>query len=85
MTHDELLDYLEEHKEYWTSLRAQKWVLFPAFNALKAVIERHEGVLSTGGTSKGRVRCTECGFAYPCPTIIDIETKLKEQTVKDWG
>lgn len=76
-----LLDYLEEHKEYWTSLRAQKWVVFPAFNALKAVIERHEGVLIQGG-SKGRIRCTECGFAYPCPTITDIEEKLNEHPVK---
>lgn len=39
MTHDELLDYLREHEEYWTSLRANRWDKVPAFNALRAVVE----------------------------------------------
>ena len=42
MTHDELLDYLREHEEYWTSLRAQRWAKVPAFNALRAVVELHK-------------------------------------------
>lgn len=39
MTYDELLDYLREHEEYWTSLRANRWAKVPAFNALRAVVE----------------------------------------------
>ena len=47
--------------------------------ALRAVIERHTYVL-TGKKMRGkaglRKRCTECGFAYPCPTIEVIEGAL---------
>lgn len=32
-------DYLREHEEYWTSLRATRWAKVPAFNALQAVIK----------------------------------------------
>lgn len=51
-------------------------------SALDAVINLHTFV-QTGKKNRGksglRARCTECGFAYPCPTteIIDKELKLK--------
>lgn len=51
-------------------------------SALDAVTNLHTFV-QTGKKNRGksglRARCTECGFAYPCPTIevIDKELKLK--------
>jgi len=86
MTHDELLDYLREHEEYWTSLRAQRWAKVPAFNALRAVVELHKPWTATeddrywGGFRNeiGEQRCLSCDMpsAYPCPTIQAIEKEL---------
>jgi hypothetical protein len=46
---------------------------------INAVINLHTDV-QTGPRNRGksglRPRCTECGFAYPCPTIQIIETTL---------
>lgn len=47
--------------------------------ALSAVVELHF-VVQTGKKNRGkgglRQRCTECGFAYPCPTIEAVEKEL---------
>lgn len=71
MTHNELLDYLREHEEYWTSLRATRWSKVPAFNALKLVIEfhkpYHDGV---------ELCCKFCEETYPCNNIKLIEKEL---------
>ena len=73
MNHNELLDYLREHEEYWTSLRAQRWAKVPAFNALRAVVELHKPDLD------GLI-CKECTASesewYPCDTIQAIEKEL---------
>lgn len=74
MTHDELLDYLREHEEYWTSLRAQRWAKLPAFNALRAVVALHKPWKSY---------CSYClniegGYMlYPCTEIQTITKELK--------
>ena len=64
MTHEELLEKVKGSSPHWLALRG--------------VIERHTYVL-TGKKMQGkaglRKRCTECGFAYPCPTI---EVIIKE-------
>jgi uncharacterized ferredoxin-like protein len=48
-------------------------------DALRSVVQLHTHVL-TGKKSRGKAglskRCTECGFAYPCPTIEAIEKEL---------
>jgi len=48
--------------------------------ALDAVVALHTHVL-TGNKMRGkaglRKRCTECGFAYPCPTIQIIKGQLQ--------
>ena len=77
MTHDELLDYLREHEEYWTSLRAQRWAKVPAFNALRAVVERHHPEEVHFGDVISQIECVECKVKYPCKTINDIEKELK--------
>ena len=81
MTHDELLDYLREHEEYWTSLRAQRWAKVPAFNALRAVVELHKPYESKPWKPNSVLRCGECEdyatVPYPCPTIQAIEKELK--------
>ena len=75
MTHDELLDFLQEHEEYWTSLRANRWDKVPAFNALRAVVELHK---PTNGHDRNI--CLTCSpeilMPYPCPTIQAIEKEL---------
>jgi hypothetical protein len=79
MTHDELLDYLREHEEYWTSLRAQRWAKVPAFNALRAVVELHKPY-----NDGNKLICQACALlidpwgenCYPCPTIQAIEKEL---------
>ena len=85
MTHDELLDYLREHEEYWTSLRAQRWAKVPAFNALRAVVELHKPIEEDGKLWCRHEVCynhieflerNDCYCSYPCPTIKDIEKEL---------
>jgi hypothetical protein len=70
MTHEELLDKIG----HWNWVEPE-----PVLKALRAVVERHTHVL-TGKKMRGkaglRKRCTECGFAYPCPTIEVIERAL---------
>jgi len=48
-------------------------------HALRAVVELHTDI-QTGPKNRGksglRARCTECGFAYPCPTIQAIQKEL---------
>ena len=71
MTHDELLDYLREHEEYWTSLRANRWAKVPAFNALRAVVELHK--------PKATIRGYRCKFddeKFPCTHHQVIEKEL---------
>jgi len=49
-------------------------------SALRAVAELHTDIQTSPknrGKSGLRARCTECGFAYPCPTIQIIEKELK--------
>jgi hypothetical protein len=70
MTHKELLT-----KMYSKSLND----FLPVMSALSAVVELHTHVLTSKnmrGKSGLRKRCTECGFAYPCPTIQVIESTL---------
>ncbi len=48
--------------------------------ALDAVVALHTHVLTgnkMGGKAGLRKRCTECGFAYPCPTIEAIQKELQ--------
>jgi tRNA(Ile2) C34 agmatinyltransferase TiaS len=44
--------------------------------ALSAVVELHNPVKGTRGKSGMSKRCTECGFAYPCPTIQAIDKEI---------
>ena len=44
--------------------------------ALMSVVETHTLIQVNRGKSGLRKRCTECGFAYPCPTIQAIEKEL---------
>jgi hypothetical protein len=50
------------------------------YKSLRLVIGLHTAA-KTGPNTRGksglRARCTECGFAYPCPTIEAIEKELK--------
>lgn len=79
MTHTELLDYLREHEEYWTSLRATRWAKVPAFNALRSAIELHRLSIDMNGYGS----CEHCSsiayynVPYPCPTIQGIQEELK--------
>jgi len=72
MTHNELLDKID--MRMLTAAHTDSW------NIIYAVIELHTDV-QTGPKNRGksglRTRCTECGFAYPCPTIETIQKKLK--------
>lgn len=51
--------------------------------ALELVMALHHEV-QTGPRNRGksglRPRCTECGFAYPCPTIEIIRGEVNEIT-----
>jgi hypothetical protein len=44
--------------------------------ALMSVVTTHTFVQINRGKSGLTKRCTECGFAYPCPTIQLIEKEL---------
>jgi hypothetical protein len=45
---------------------------------LGAVLDLHVVAKFNGGRNHGlNRRCTECGFAYPCPTIEAIEKGLE--------
>lgn len=76
MTHIDLLERVTDYEAHFDQVRDEPKV----FAALQAVIERHTYVL-TGKKMRGKAglskRCTECGFAYPCPTIEAIEKELK--------
>lgn len=48
----------------------------PTFKALTAVVLLHNSVKGRRGKSGMAIRCTECGFAYPCPTITAISKEL---------
>lgn len=81
LTHLELLDYLREHEEYWTSLRANPWAKLPAFNALKSVVELHH---PAENNQKYCEHCSEFNeenpfltVEYPCPTIQAVTKELK--------
>jgi len=45
--------------------------------ALISVVEIHTFIQVNRGKGGLRKRCTECGFAYPCPTVQAIEAELK--------
>lgn len=45
--------------------------------ALRYVVELHTFVQVTKGKSGLRKRCTECGFAFPCPTVQGIKDLIK--------
>ena len=49
----------------------------PHWKALRLVVELHTFVQVKRGKSGFKKRCTECGFAYPCPTIEAIDKELK--------
>jgi hypothetical protein len=67
MTHNELVDLLDGmHREDWMT----------GFNAVHAVVKLHTYVQTNRGKSGLAKRCTECGFAYPCPTIQSIKKEL---------
>jgi len=44
--------------------------------ALMSVVEKHTLIQVNRGKSGLRKRCTECGFAYPCPTIQAVGAYL---------
>ena len=71
MTHDELLMELSSTNRRYGGTKDN--------SALRSVIKLHTYVL-TGKRNRGKAglskRCTECGFAYPCPTIQVIEKEL---------
>lgn len=73
MTYEELLADIAS-KNYRESR-----TLETPYAALRAVVELHQHV-QTGSRHKGKSglskRCTECGFAYPCPTIEAIGKEL---------
>ena len=81
MNHQELLNYLLDHEEYWTSLRANRWAKVPAFNALRAVVRLHAEEVDANGYGA----CKECSriayynVAYPCQTIQDIHAGLEKR------
>ena len=73
MTHDELLAYINEEIEVCdpscNSHKAdnQPWL------ALRAVVESHKPYLF----AIDEIKCLNCQFHYPCPTIQAIEKELK--------
>jgi hypothetical protein len=72
MTHDELLDKID--LKMLTAAHTDAW------NIVRVIVELHTDVQtkhSNRGKSGLRARCTECGFAYPCPTIQAVEKELK--------
>jgi hypothetical protein len=69
MTHNELLDKID--LKMLTAAHTDSW------NCLRIVVELHTPAKFKGGRNHGlNKRCTECGFAYPCPTIQVIEKEL---------
>lgn len=75
MTHEELLEKFTDYEAHFDQVLDEPRI----FAMLRAVVERHTYVL-TGKKMRGKAglskRCTECGFAYPCPTIEDIQKEL---------
>lgn len=52
--------------------------------ALEKVINLHTGVwqkFARRGKSGLTIRCTECGFAFPCPTINLIEVAFRDTPI----
>ena len=69
MTHDELLDKMEDI-EYWQEQYAGKTFI----KALRAVVELHEPEEQYHGQYQ---KCWNCDLVYPCPTIQAIEKELE--------
>jgi hypothetical protein len=70
MNYDELLADIAS-KNYRESR-----TLETPYAALDAVAKLHTLVQIKRGKSGLSQRCTECGFAYPCPTIQVIQKEL---------
>ena len=68
MTHDELLELINNYKTYAPVDYGQ----VDLTNALRAVVGLHIKVLSP----VGRPECLSCGRHYPCPTIQEIKKEL---------
>jgi hypothetical protein len=71
MTHDELLEKIDEEVEY--SIRGHERF----FTALRAVVELHKPYEAHFGDVISQVQCRECEVKYPCATIQSIEKELK--------
>ena len=81
MTHDELLNKIDNDHEYWSSMRRARWTKIPLISALRVVVELHKPFM--GNTLE---LCKECSqlrkvddpvITYPCPTIQVIEKELQ--------
>jgi hypothetical protein len=68
-------DRLREKIRHYSQVKSADLI-----QALDAVVALHTHVL-TGNKMRGkaglRKRCTECGFAYPCPTIQVIDKEMQ--------
>lgn len=76
MTHAEILEAVDWFLDNDCGQHGCKQI----YKSLRLVIGLHTAA-KTGPNTRGksglRARCTECGFAYPCPTIEAIEKELK--------
>ena len=75
MTHDELLERLEELK--WEVGDSGINEESKAVYALRAVVELHRPVHNAYDTDYSWWGCLMCEEVYPCPTIQAIEKELK--------
>ena len=74
MTHDELLEKVNEELSFWKSFKEEGNI--PMIKALRAVMKLHKPI---NGNDKNICLACSVGFsiAYPCETIQAIEEQLK--------
>lgn len=70
MNHKELLADIDSR-----NFRQSRSLETP-YAALRAVVALHTSVLTNRKKSGLSQRCTECGFAFPCPTFEAIAQEL---------
>ena len=65
MTHDELLAEIDSYA-----------FVFKPKTALRAVVELHKPTVFINPIDN-EIRCDDCLYEYPCPTIQAIEEQIK--------
>ena len=90
MTHDELLNKIDNDHEYWSSMRRARWTKIPLISALRVVVELHKPYVPMDEMGDYSVltycssHCVEPDVesngwfqsTYPCATIQAIEKEL---------